>query len=301
MNKIGLVFFSAVLSVSWTTAALADSRTATNSPTEQLSVDEINLALSSFSKDDIKFLAGSDTTTLLKFALQLHSNNGLLREAEELGLNEDPVLLARIETSRQQILTGELLSRTVKNLKKPALEEIAQERYLASKEDFRVSEKRQVSHIMRTDLSMCPCPFRPAEQAIFEIYDRLNQGQLFSELAKAESHDVGSRHTGGVLPNWIERKQKTEQSLFDKAVFELEKVGDVSEPFRTQKGWHIVKLDQLAPSHIPSFDSIKEDLKQQMWTNLQLTALERQRSKHYPDPSTIDIDALKRAIENAAN
>jgi len=69
------------------------------------------------------------------------------------------------------------------------------------------------------------------------IYDSINAGSDFAEMAKAYSQD-GSAEGGGDL-DWFPRGQMVEE--FDKKVFNM-KVGEVSDPVRTQFGWHIIKL-----------------------------------------------------------
>lgn len=72
------------------------------------------------------------------------------------------------------------------------------------------------------------------------IYTLLKGGADFSELAKKESEDPGSARQGGQLP-YFGRGRMVPQ--FEKVSFEL-KNGELSEPFETQYGIHIVqKID----------------------------------------------------------
>lgn len=72
------------------------------------------------------------------------------------------------------------------------------------------------------------------------IYDSIAAGADFAEMAKTFSQD-GSAADGGDL-DWFPPGQMVEE--FDKKVFNM-KIGDVSDPVRSQFGWHIIKLHDL--------------------------------------------------------
>ena len=92
-----------------------------------------------------------------------------------------------------------------------------------------------------------------ARQRLQDAYERINAGEDFAELAKLLSDDSGSANDGGEL-GWA--GPGTFVPEFDAVVEKLE-IGEVSEPFRTQFGWHIVEvLDRRV------YDNT-EDLKEQ--------------------------------------
>ncbi len=69
-----------------------------------------------------------------------------------------------------------------------------------------------------------------------EILERIKKGESFSALAQEYSID-GSRRQGGDL-GFFGRGMMVRE--FEKAAFELD-VGEVSEPVKTQFGYHIIK------------------------------------------------------------
>lgn len=92
-----------------------------------------------------------------------------------------------------------------------------------------------------------------AQQRLRDAYDRIKAGEDFAEFAKLLSDDPGSANNGGDL-GWA--GPGTFVAEFDATVNSLE-IGEMSEPFRTQFGWHIVEvLDRRV------YDNT-EDLKQQ--------------------------------------
>jgi len=78
-----------------------------------------------------------------------------------------------------------------------------------------------------------------------ELYDSIMAGADFAELAREYSEDPGSAEKGGDL-GWFTRGSMVEE--FDKKAFSM-KEGQISEPVRTQYGWHIIKQEgyQTAP------------------------------------------------------
>ena len=72
-----------------------------------------------------------------------------------------------------------------------------------------------------------------------EIFEKIAHGSDFAQLAKENSKDPGSKDQGGEL-GFFARGQMVPQ--FEEAAFKLKK-GEVSEPFESQFGWHIVRVD----------------------------------------------------------
>ena len=77
-----------------------------------------------------------------------------------------------------------------------------------------------------------------AKQRLQDAYERIKAGEDFAELAKLLSDDPGSANTGGEL-GWA--GPGTFVPEFDATVKSLE-IGEMSEPFRSQFGWHIVEV-----------------------------------------------------------
>lgn len=129
---------------------------------------------------------------------------------------------------------------------------------------LKVNDRRQraakisVSHIMISDNKEART-FDPKER-IEEISALLKQGASFESLAKEYSDDKNSAKKGGQLRPFS--KGSLRSKLFEKAAYEMENLGDVSEPFRSEFGWHIVRLDKI--HDIPTFEDEKEQLERQV-------------------------------------
>ena len=94
-----------------------------------------------------------------------------------------------------------------------------------------------------------------AANQINDIYNKYKQGEKFELLAKKYSDDKSSAVKGGVIRRFSQGRMI---QPFADISFALEKVGDVSKPFKTKFGWHIVKL--IAKYPVASFDKMKDEL-----------------------------------------
>ena len=83
-----------------------------------------------------------------------------------------------------------------------------------------------------------------AKNEINDIYDKLLKDADFSELAKTYSQDPGSASKGGEL-EWFGFGTMVKE--FQDAAFSLKEIGAISKPFKTQFGYHIVKLLDKKP------------------------------------------------------
>lgn len=112
-----------------------------------------------------------------------------------------------------------------------------------------------VSHIMISNKQVGTLNETP-EIRIQEIYKKLNQGEEFEALAKQFSEDKSSASKGGLLAPFSSGQLSSLE--FEDKAFNLKNTGDVSEPFKTDYGWHIVKLINRKP--IPPFQDMKPEL-----------------------------------------
>jgi|WetSurMetagenome_2_1015567.scaffolds.fasta_scaffold09720_3 parvulin-like peptidyl-prolyl isomerase len=78
-----------------------------------------------------------------------------------------------------------------------------------------------------------------AKKEIFDIYAMVTSGTNFDSAAVKYSQDPGSAPKGGDL-GWFGEGRMV-QEFYD-ATSKLAKIGDISAPFKSQFGWHIVKL-----------------------------------------------------------
>lgn len=129
------------------------------------------------------------------------------------------------------------------------------------------------------------------EEDAFEVIERLNRGSEFADLAKEMSTgpsgpqggDLGYSPKGRMVPE------------FEKAALALKK-GEVSEPVKTQFGWHVIKLEDKRMSKPPAFDEVKDSMKSGMVRQKAIEVITGLR-----EDAKIDIldEDVKKAIEDA--
>ncbi|WP_299277181.1 peptidylprolyl isomerase [uncultured Psychroserpens sp.] len=111
-----------------------------------------------------------------------------------------------------------------------------------------------VAHIMvantQKDTTVVP------EKRIYQIYKKIEQGEKFESLAKQFSDDKSSSKKGGALAPFTGGQLSSKE--FEDVAFSLENEGDISKPFKTDYGWHIVKL--IRKTGIQPFEDVKVQL-----------------------------------------
>ena len=117
--------------------------------------------------------------------------------------------------------------------------------YEDDKELFTNLEQRSAQHILVEEKGL-------AESLLVEI----QQGADFSELARIHSIDASTKDSGGDL-GYFERDIMVPE--FDKVVFEMG-IGELSEVVETDYGFHIIKLTEVQPENIKSFEESREQL-----------------------------------------
>lgn len=85
----------------------------------------------------------------------------------------------------------------------------------------------------------------------------LDKGADFAELAKKKSKDPGSAD-GGDLGFFTKEQMVPE---FSTVAFALEP-GKISDPVKSQFGWHIIKVEEKRNRKAPEFDQVKPQIEQ---------------------------------------
>lgn len=164
---------------------------------------------------------------------------------------------AEIEEFRKELL----ISRYFETYLKEAVTEKGIQNFYSENVDKYKSRKANVAHILfRTNTKMA----EPERQVVLtkaaEAYSKVTSGNDFSEIAKLLSEDKVSAVKGGDL-GWINEGAISE--LFSEKVFSM-KAGEISEPFETSYGFHVVKLVEEPQEVTKSLESLKGDIRYQL-------------------------------------
>ncbi|WP_295336654.1 peptidylprolyl isomerase [Flavobacterium sp.] len=113
-----------------------------------------------------------------------------------------------------------------------------------------------VAHIMILKAKPEDADQGKPEQTINEIYQKIQQGEKFEDLAKQFSEDKSTSPKGGVLNKFGSGQLSSE--AFEEVAFSLVNPNDLSKPFQTEFGWHIVKL--IAKHPVRTLSEMKSEL-----------------------------------------
>jgi peptidyl-prolyl cis-trans isomerase C len=133
----------------------------------------------------------------------------------------------------------------------PVTEEEARKYYDSRPDLFSTEPLVTASHILKKASS--EAEFEQAEKEVAILRARIEEGEDFVELVRKESDDsqndghLGEFGRGRMVPP------------FEKAAFAL-KVGELSQPVRTQFGWHLIQLHERSEPVLTPFEEVREQV-----------------------------------------
>jgi len=121
---------------------------------------------------------------------------------------------------------------------------------------------------------------------------RIKAGEDFGKVAKEVSKDPGSE--GGEL-GWFTKDRMVPE--FADAAFKL-KVGEISEPVKSQFGWHIIEVEEKREKTFPPFDQVKDQVAHYIVQKAQAELVQNLRKdakieKTEPEPAMPPMEAGK--------
>ncbi len=163
----------------------------------------------------------------------------LALEAMRRGLDDTDDSRRRIAAARERIL-GNILVETV--VDSAVTEDAVRRMYEEQVDLVELGDEVRARHILVDS----------AEEAQ-EIVRLLREGRDFAQLALDRSRDQTTRLEGGDLgyftPDMV-------TSVFSRAAFDTP-VGEVSEPFRSEYGWHVLKVEDRRAEDPPTFEEMR--------------------------------------------
>jgi peptidyl-prolyl cis-trans isomerase C len=136
--------------------------------------------------------------------------------------------------------------------------------------------KVHVAHILfRLNSKMSPEERKAKLTAAQDAYSQLKTGKEFAEIAKAMSEDTISGKTGGDL-GWL--RQGSVAPAFSATAFKLS-AGELSAPFETQFGYHIVKVLEAAQTIKQPLEAVQGDIRYQLRAEAKKAEMDRLLAK----------------------
>jgi peptidyl-prolyl cis-trans isomerase D len=133
------------------------------------------------------------------------------------------------------------------------------EYYKTHQQEFAVPEEVHVQHILIRPATQDEAGWNAALAKAREVRAKALKGD-FAALAKEYSDDPGSKAKGGDL-GWVARGRMVKE--FEDAAFAL-KPGEVSEPVRSQFGYHVIKAEGRRAAAVRPLAEVRDAIKDKL-------------------------------------
>jgi peptidyl-prolyl cis-trans isomerase C len=187
----------------------------------------------------------------------------LAREARTEGLDQDDEARRVIEQAVERSLAQMRLQQVGERVRPEAVAQLARERYQANREQYRLPEEADATHILiRVEEG---APEEAALVRIEALKAEIEAGADFAALAREHSEDPGSAANGGALGTFGRGRMVP---AFEEAVFATES-GQIAGPVRTGFGFHLIRVNERRDARQLSFDEVRETLETEVSMELQ--------------------------------
>lgn len=204
-----------------------------------------------------KGLSSADPEVLERAEADYLERERLAYAIEQQSFLDEALVAAELNEFRKQML----ISRYVERYLGDQVTDTALRNYYSTHPERYQTEKVRVAHILvRTNAKTDQSELEALLTRAHEVHSKLNAGEDFAELARQFSEDQLSGAKGGDL-GWLKRGAIHPE--FSSRVFSL-KPGEVTEPFRTSFGFHIVKLIEGPEIISTPFEAVKGDIRYEL-------------------------------------
>ena len=169
------------------------------------------------------------------------------QEADKQGIPNTPEYKAQLDLVRQTVLINTLFQNFVKA--HPVSDADAKAEY----DKIKAEQSGQEYHARHILVD--------SEDEAKKLIAQIKAGAKFEDLAKKNSKDTQSAENGGDL-DWA--KPTSYVPEFAAALQTLQKGQMTETPVKTQFGYHIIRVEDTRTAQFPSFDEVKDKVKQQM-------------------------------------
>lgn len=199
--------------------------------------------LAAYMQQRLAQIPEADTASARRQILEEAINMELaIQDAVKQQLDKDPYVALELDTQRRNILASAAFGKYLKDnpktdadLKKIYEENIRPENFQSFK----------VRHILAE-----------SEEQAKAIIEKLKTGGDFIEIARSGSKGPSSENGGDL--GWLNSQDILPEIL--SVIQKLDKDKFAEAPVKTQFGWHVVKLDDVKQTPVPSYEKVKNEL-----------------------------------------
>lgn len=167
-------------------------------------------------------------------------------EAEKQKIRDNPEFKQRFTMVEQQMVHQFFIE---KYLEKNVTDKMIEDEYKKILNQMKGQKEIKTSHILVD-----------TEEKAKEIKKKLDKGEKFEKLAKENSKDQSSAVMGGQIGYTLRGQLVPE---YETVAFALEK-NKISDPVKSQFGWHIIKLEDKRDAKAPSKEEAMVGLRQKL-------------------------------------
>ena len=175
----------------------------------------------------------------------------IVREAIRQGFDRSPELKEELELRKRDFLVRLFYEEVIEAEAAPADSEVVSY-YGEHPEEFMVPAIARARHIQVA-----------TESQALKIRKELEAGADFAKLAAEHSLDPLTKDRDGVMHGEIVKgkplKGLGDMPMLVDAIFEVD-VGELSMPVKTEKGYHIIRVDEKSPEATRPLDEVREDI-----------------------------------------
>ena len=161
---------------------------------------------------------------------------------------------------KSELEKSEILNRQVRN-KVNITNDDVERYYKLNANKFRSEDRVRLRHILLAlPQSATPEEVQAATEKAMDLYKRIVAGADFAELAREYSQGAGQADGGDI--GWVSRGKLI--SGIEQVAFEKLSVGQVSTPFQTSMGVHIVKLEARESGTVLPLATVAPKIKEEL-------------------------------------
>lgn len=233
-RAIGAALFAAVL----VAASVAQAKVLAKVNGAEITDEDVKIAMEDMGAALAQVPPMDQETYVLEFLIDMRI---AARQAEAEKLAEGPDFARRLAYQRDKALMNGLYEKIGRDASTDAeLRRVYDE--VAGQQKAETEAKAR--HILVA-----------SEEEAKGVLRRLKAGEDFAKVADEVSKDPGSK--GGDL-GWFSADRMVPE--FSTAAFKLEK-GQISDPVKSQFGWHVIKLEDKRAKSFPAFEAVKDQVK----------------------------------------
>ncbi|MCK0208263.1 peptidylprolyl isomerase [Starkeya koreensis] len=194
----------------------------------------------------------------------------MAQSAEADKLDQTPAFQQQLAFIRKRVLMQAALEKATKAaMTDAALKQTYEEAVKQQKPE----EEVHARHILFRAEAGDKAASDAAEKKAKDVLARIKKGEDFAKLAGELTEDPSGKQDGGDLGFFVKDQMVPE---FADVAFAM-KPGEVSQPVKTQFGWHIIKLEEKREKPVPTFDEVKPQIEQFLAQKAQAEAVQKAR------------------------